>query len=146
MRKHALRCIGRGVEGYVENELDGLTERIIGAAIAVHRHLGPGLLMKDAWLLSWWIEGSLSSVRRNYRSFIEVWRSIAAIELTFWSRGRSSSNSKPSSAFSQFMKHSFNHTCAFLDVPWACSSTSMWMFSLMACDDASTDLQTHTSA
>lgn len=28
----------------MKSELDGLTERIIGAAIAVHRHLGPGLL------------------------------------------------------------------------------------------------------
>ena len=41
----------RARHGEVEPELDGLTERIIGACIAVHKELGPGLtelLYQDA--------------------------------------------------------------------------------------------------
>ena len=72
-----------------------ITETIIGAAIAVHKHLGPGLLESsyEACLAFEMADGDWrSNGRRNYRLSIGASESIARIEWTSSSKARSSSN------------------------------------------------------
>lgn len=65
--------------GLPPNERDPLTERIIGAAIEVHRHLGPGLLESTyeqclCWELA---EAGLGFLRQPHIPIIYKGRSLA---------------------------------------------------------------------
>jgi GxxExxY protein len=126
----------------------GVSQAVIGAAIEVHRHLGPGLLeslyeaalCRELWLRGLKVERQVP-VRVSYKG-VELGNQVrldllvnSVVVVEVKSVGALARSTEPNSS----------HTSSSPAIPWGCYSISMSNSSRTECDASSTAEETFVS-